>query len=367
MDLKDFIQEVLENEFPGERKKCEVHDTKNGFNFACPYCGDSLSNDSKKRGNIYLNSKAFKCFNDGCMTWVPLKKFVGEFADKHSIDISDLDIDFEAEFDPRDRNLEIRDNNIMNFLYDTGAFGTMLDIDNVKHRFSLINIRTLPAHSITRQYLEKRLLYNIPNVEDYIFADATDKVIYIFNYHKATGKIISLATRKIEYKKYKVIPYTHICQSLHLPPVADHADALDQLGEYFNILNVDLRRPIKTTEGQIDALFLENGIAIQGVTKSMFLLDYVPKHNVWTMFDRDKGGIEGSLREINAGHKAFMWSLLISKLKRKYSPDDPELRKIKDTNDLYVFLYKRTELPLWRFNSLVDSYFTSSKMDMLYL
>ena len=40
MDLRDFIQEVLDNEFPGERKKREIHDTRNGYNFACPFCGE---------------------------------------------------------------------------------------------------------------------------------------------------------------------------------------------------------------------------------------------------------------------------------------------------------------------------------------
>ena len=367
MDLQDFIQTVLENEFPGESRKQEIRSTKNGFNFACPFCGDSASNVNAKRGNIWLNSKAYKCFNDGCMLWMPLKRFISAFTDKYSIDISDLDIDFEAEFDPRDRNLKIVDNNIMNFLYDTGAFATMLDLEYVKNRFSLINLRDLPAESEVRKFLDKRLLLNVPNAYDEVYADPSDKVIYIFNYHKATGKILSLATRKIEYKKYKVIPYSHLCEALKIAPVMDHADALDQLGEYYNILNVDLRKPVKTTEGQIDSMFLQNAIATQGVTKSMFLLDSVPDGNVWTMFDRDHGGVDASVREMQAGRRAFMWSLLIRRLKRKYTPDDLALSKIKDTNDLYVYMYSKTKLPLWRFNELVDGYFTSSRFDMVYL
>ena len=367
MDLQDFIQEVLDNEFPGERKKQEINPTRNGFNFACPFCGDSMKNASAKRGNVYLNSKAFKCFNDGCMTWMPLKKFIGTLAAKHSIDITDLDIDFEAEFDPRERRVNIVDNNIMNFLYDTGAFATMLDLEHVRNRFSLIRLTDTRAGSAVRTFSENRLLFNIPNVGDYIYADNSDKLIYIFNYHKPTGKILSFATRSVEFKKYKVVPYSHICENLHIPKCVDHADALDQLGEYFNILNADLHKPIKVTEGQIDSLFLENACAIQGVTKSMFLLDAVPKENILTMFDRDKAGSEGTVREMFIGHKAFMWSLLIRNMKRKYSPDDPKLRKIKDTNDLYQYLYERTKLPIWRFNTLVDNYFTTSPFDMIYI
>lgn len=367
MDLQDFIQEVLDCEFPSEPKKREINPTRNGFNFACPFCGDSFQSSSKKRGNIYLNSKAFKCFNDGCMTWMPLKRFVGTMAEKHDIDISELEIDFEDGIDRHEHHARIDDNDVMKFLSDTGALGTMLDLDYVRDRFSLINVKTLPPHSIARQFLEKRMLFNIPGMDEYIFSDPSDKLIYIFNYHKASGKILSLATRRIEYKKYKVIPYSHICQALHIQKVEDHADFIDQLGEYFNLLNVDFKKPIRVTEGQIDSMFLENGLAMQGVTKSMFLLDYVPNEHVWTMFDRDKGGVAASVNEINAGRKAFMWSLLINRLKRKYSPDDKDLIKIKDTNDLYAYMYKKTGLPIGVFHSLVDKYFTSSKFDIVYL
>lgn len=367
MDLQDFIQEVLDCEFPTEPKKREINPTRNGFNFACPFCGDSFTAAHKKRGNIYLNSKAFKCFNDGCMTWMPLKRFVGMMAEKHEIDISELEIDFDDAIDRHEHHTRIEDNDVMKFLSDTGALGTMLDLNYVKDRFSLINIRTLGSSSIARQFLEKRMLFDLPGADEYIFADPSDKLIYIFNYHKASGKILSLASRRIEYKKYKVIPYTHICDALHIQKVADHADFIDQLGEYFNLLNIDFKAPIRVTEGQIDSMFLENGLAMQGVTKSMFLLDYVPNEHIWTMFDRDKGGINASVDEINAGRKVFMWSLLVSRLKRRFSPDDPELRKMKDTNDLYVYMRKRTNLPLKAFHVLVDRYFTSSRFDIVYL
>jgi predicted RNA-binding Zn-ribbon protein involved in translation (DUF1610 family) len=367
MDLQDFIQEVLDNEFCTEPKKREIQPTKNGFNFACPFCGDSMTSVSKKRGNIYLNSKTFKCFNDGCMTWMPLRRFVSTFAQKFEIDISALDIEFDAEYDSRDRLVRIEDNNVMKFLSDSGALGTMLDVAYVRDRFSLINVRTMSQGTKTWQFLENRRLFNIPNVDEFIYGDNSDSLIYIFNYHRHTGKILSLATRKIEYKKYKVIPYSHICDSLHIPKVEEHYQFVDELGEYFNLLNVDFTKPVRVTEGQIDSMFLHNGMAMQGVTKSMFILDYVADENVWTMFDRDKGGITASVREIQNGRKTFMWSLLLKRLKRRFPSEIPSLLKIKDTNDLYKFLYDRTKLPFWRFNSLIDGYFTSSKFDMVYL
>lgn len=368
MDLQDFIQEVLDNEFVGQSKKREIVPTKNGFNFACPFCGDSQKVESKKRGNVFIDSKSYKCFNDGCMVWMPLRKFVATFAQKYNIDITELDVDFDdTQFDPRKHSVKIEDNNIMRFLSESGALGTMLDLEYVKDRFSLIPARALGAASVVRRYMDDRFLFNIPNVDEYIFADASDKLMYIFNYHRQTGKIISLATRRVDYKKYKVIPYTHVCAALHLQPIKEHSQFIDQLGEYFNLLNVDFMRPIRVTEGQIDSMFLVNALALQGVTKSTFLLDYVPDDNVWTMFDRDKGGIGASVKEIQEGRRAFMWSLLISRLKRRFSPDDKDIHKMKDTNDLYSYLYKRTKLPLWRFQELVDEYFTSSKFDIVYL
>lgn len=373
MDLRDFIQEVLDNEFPGERKKREIHETRNGFNFACPFCGDSFTVDSKKRGNVYLNSKSFKCFNDGCMTWMPLKRFVGMLAVKHEIDIAELDIDFDGDGDESSHAQgRIDDNDMIKFLTDTGALGTMLDLEYVKNRFSLINVRSLSRETTVQQFLEKRMLYDVPGLDEFIFADPNDKLIYIFNYHKATGKILSLAYRRVDYKKYKVIPYTHLCDALKLEKVRDNAEFIDQLGEHFNVLNVDFKKPMRITEGQIDSLFLKNGMAMQGVSKSRFLLDNLPPENVLTMFDRDKGGMGASLSEIQVGRKAFMWSLLVSRLKRKFGPEEQMLKStkyggMKDTNDLYVFMRQKTGLSLDQFNMLVDKYFTSSKFDIVYL
>ena len=41
MDLEDFIQEALDSEFGSDKKKTEINETKTGYNFSCPFCGDS--------------------------------------------------------------------------------------------------------------------------------------------------------------------------------------------------------------------------------------------------------------------------------------------------------------------------------------
>ena len=55
------IQRILSEYFNGS--KSEIRSYKGRLNFACPYCGDSGNSSSKKRGNLYLESLSFHCFN----------------------------------------------------------------------------------------------------------------------------------------------------------------------------------------------------------------------------------------------------------------------------------------------------------------
>ena len=65
--IKDFIKDVLKKRFSDNKIKQTLDDSDSDkLNFACPYCGDSNKDSSKKRGNFYLSSNTYKCFNDGC-------------------------------------------------------------------------------------------------------------------------------------------------------------------------------------------------------------------------------------------------------------------------------------------------------------
>ena len=75
--VTDFCQDVLKKRFPGDVIRQQINDTDSDkLNFACPYCGDSERDPNKKRGNLYLSTQTYKCFNDGCAVWIKLEKFI---------------------------------------------------------------------------------------------------------------------------------------------------------------------------------------------------------------------------------------------------------------------------------------------------
>jgi hypothetical protein len=366
--IRWFLEEVLVNEFRGMPQKHDIVDSSKGFNFACPYCGDSSEHLDKKRGNIYLKSKTFKCFNDGCFKYTTLKNFVGYFAKRHGIDIMHLDIDFDEELDTSKFKLDLGNNNsIYDYLEDVDVLPKLMDIDYITSRFSLKSVKEASQHSDVYKFLKERHIHLTDNYGDFIFYDTLDDKIYIFNYDKKSGKILGFATRHVNYKRYKIYPYTDITEHLGIDHQLTDPDIVNLLSNYFNILNVDFNKPVKMTEGQIDSLFLHNGMAISGLSKMGFISDYIDPKNTFLFFDWDKGGVTESIKHIQNGYNVYMWSMLISKMKKTFNPYTPKIMKIKDVNNLFSFLYDITKLDIKKFNEITDKYYTNSVYDIFYL
>ena len=65
--IKSVIQQILDSNFKviEKRRLNEYHDR---LQFACPYCLDSATNRTAKRGNIWFNKLIYVCFNCGKKT-----------------------------------------------------------------------------------------------------------------------------------------------------------------------------------------------------------------------------------------------------------------------------------------------------------
>ena len=62
--IKDKLQLILDKSFKERyRRKIDVYSDR--LNFACPCCGDSSTDIRKKRGNLYLDSLSYHCYNCG--------------------------------------------------------------------------------------------------------------------------------------------------------------------------------------------------------------------------------------------------------------------------------------------------------------
>ena len=131
--------------------------------------------------------------------------------------------------------------------------------------------------------------------------------------------------------------------------------ALNKLSTLFNIMRIDMTRPVTIFEGPLDAMFMANSIALATAGRSTTELDEIPTTRY--MFDNDETGKKKMLEKLKRGKGVFMWSKFLGDYKLN-------TYNIKDLNDLVLkcFELKQVE-PLKK----LDDYFTTSKLDALYL
>jgi hypothetical protein len=372
--IDTFVKEVLIHRFPHETYKHTPKSTAKGIRFHCPYCGDTCDIRKTPRGNLYMSSKKFVCFNDGCFTSTSLERFVLKFSELYSIDIGDIDlteIKLEETSNKYFNNLILtKDNTIYDYLDDMGLIDKMPHIDEFKYIFSLVDIRDISKTSKVYEFLDKRCLLSIHNIHTRVYSDIFDSRVFILNIDDFTNRILSYASRSISHKIYTIQIYSDILKVWNPPNGIDieHVNFLDMISSYYNIMNVDFTKDVNVTEGQFDAMFLDNHMALQGVSKISFILNHIQSDKINIILDNDKGGYKSTMKYMDL-FGVFMWNKLISDFKYKFSSDVKHLTfKIKDVNDLFIFLYKKNKnLTLSEFNNIINEYITKNIYDRLFI
>ena len=367
----EFVEDVLKNRFPGDPLRQEINDTdEDKLNFACPYCGDSLTDPNKKRGNLYLRTQTYKCYNDGCSTWVPLEKFISKFALKYALGVPGVEkkkVEYKPATSIKKKGF------LIEFLINREVGKQLLVFSEVVDRFSLIPCKDAESDSPIGKFIEKRKINKLPVFEQSCYYDSRQDKVYIFNLDLKSGKIIGFALRRIDDDypgpKYDIKNYTEFKKNGLVPELDDDfITQVNSLNNYFNILNINFTQKITITEGQIDSMFVRNCIATTGVTKSKQLLaSLVTKENSRIFFDNDKAGKEASIELLMKGYSVFLWNLLITDLRKTYPALTKEINtKIKDVNDLFRFmLNQQPALTFNEFNETLDKYFSDSAFDLL--
>lgn len=368
--LPDFCKAVLKRRFPNELPKQEIYESDDDkINIACPYCGDSASDPHKKRGNIYLKTQTYKCYNDGCMVWVPMAKFISHFSLKYHLTLPGVEskrVEFKPQTSMKKRGF------LIEFLINREIGQKLLKFDEIVQRFSLTPCSEAAPTSAIGRFVAKRKINSLPVFEASCYCDPRQDKVYLFNLDLKSGRILGFALRKLDDSapgpKYNIKSYSELKKNGLVRDLEDDLiQEIDSLNNYFNVLNVDFSRPIIITEGQIDSMFLDNSIATTGVTKSKALLgSLVTKKNALILFDNDKAGKEQSIELLKQGYTVFLWTKLMSDLKKTYPKESRLLLDVKDINDLYIFLSTRdSSLNFASFNSMLTQYFSDSPFDLI--
>ena len=367
-DISDFVNSVLKNAFPSNRFKQQLNEDEDKLNFACPYCGDSENDVSKKRGNIFIKTGTYKCFNDGCLTFTKLNKFISHWAQKYQLPIPNM-IDVTP-----DRKIQsgTKRGELLLFLMNPEVKDILIDFEDLAERFFLTPCKDAPSDSPIGKYVEGRNINRLPAFEKSCYFDSRHDKLYIFNLDLRSGKVLGLSIRHINEDwtgpRYDIKNYTQFVKNKLIPPADDKIIAkIDLINGYFNILNIKFSQPIIILEGQIDAMFLDNAIATAGVTKSKTILGtLVSKKNARILFDNDDAGKAETIKLLQDGYTVFLWSKLITDLRKRYPSHRQQLNNVKDINNLYNFYIDMgDELSYVQFNTLIMSYFSESVFDLI--
>ena len=369
-EILQFVETLLRKRFHDVAEKQKIDDDNNRkLNFACPICGDSEKKVSKKRGNLYLDTGAYKCFNDGCMAYMTLAEFVAKMSKENGIMLPSFVL--EAEYKPVKQKRE--DNQLVRFL--TSDTGSLITITDVINRFGLKRLDQIGDTSRALSYLNGRDLTLIQDFGDCLYSDASDNKIFIFNFDRRSGRLLGFSMRSLNpdaERKYIIKTYTDLANIFLQKDLPKQLiEDANFLNNYFNILNIDFTKPILLAEGQFDSLLLDNCIATSGVSKARSIMSSLgAKNGIRIIFDRDKAGKVQMMNFVKQGYSVFLWNKAIGELKRSSQSSQEFIRinRIKDVNDLFSFLRQKTpDYTLQAFNQWINSNFSETVYDLIYL
>ena len=338
--IKGKLQLILDKSFKERyRRKIDVYSDR--LNFACPVCGDSSTDIRKKRGNLYLDSLSYHCYNCSCHMGV--NALLHRFGE----DLSNEDKIVVHEIQQNAKKFEKR--------VSTGQGSmtmTLLEKLGVPKMifFKQLGIISPYKDPVASSYLKSRMI----DIRDwkYFAYSPTTKELYILNL-TPSDKIIGFQIRQLDPNSIKSRyiskrmtrlyadvfnkDINHIVDAvLKKEPLGekyiDEEDGvenivanLDRLSGIFNIMNVNLNQPVTIMEGPIDSLSIPNSIALQGASKQLEgFFDNV--ENVRYLYDNDKAGKDAALKRLKSHKTVFLWGQYMNMIKTKV--------KIKDLNDL---------------------------------
>jgi hypothetical protein len=344
------ITRVLTRRFSDDRKrKIKAHSDR--LAFACPFCGDSTRDASKKRGNLFLDSMNYHCFNGDCNTHMSLFFFLKE---QHEIDTFSQDEIAYIKFKISSRNSngislkKIKVSQDVESMISEEAMSLTISREHFMKHFKLQEIKG----SRIERYLRQRLQTQFQK-----FAFEPKKgVLYVFNLSRDQSRILGFQiktfNKRTPYLTYKTSGM-HKELKIYKEENRDLLNKLDIISSIFGIMSLDLNRTITVFEGPLDSFLFPNSVGVCSA-KNDFPLDV---ESLRYFYDNDPTGKDWAMKRLEEGFPVFMW--------RKYIQDS-ELgsleSKIKDLNDLLIEV-NRKSLKVKKF----ADFFSTDKYDMVWL
>lgn len=341
--VKGIVHEALRGYFGDNEQRLRIYTGGNRLNFCCPYCGDS-KDPRKKRGNLYLDSLTYKCYNDGCSIFRNLNTFVRDFEIRDMLTTDEI-----SEISEMSRSTIARKkiSNSLDFYFSKNYKDILVSRQILKDKLGLWEVKGTFAET----WLNDR--NQIPDAR--FLWDNKRKNIYLLNLSGDETSVIGLQVRNI-VKKYGSKYYTYKLSGIYKnllyisdPEVIKKAEEIDPVSSVFGFSTVDLDSMITVFEGPFDAWLCPNAIALCSIN-NQFPFDVTNKR--W-LLDSDTAGRNKSREIIQEGEEVFLWTKFLN------DHDLPERPKW-DLNDVVNYVREKG----MKINRL-DNYFSSNALDMM--
>lgn len=345
--IEKTVREILAKEFSREPNKQIVYKAGNRLNFSCPYCGDS-NDGRKKRGNFYMDTLAYKCYNGGC----------GIYKDSISF-FRDFSMYGKFNGDEREELRSIIDTNKtkrrsaigkidISYFFDNDISDLLIPrVDFMKK----LRLQEVFGSSIHR-YVTRR--HQKPDMK---FAwDSRKERLFLFNL-TPDEKIIGLQVRNMnsikgssKYLTYKLSGIYEKLLRVTDSEFLERARDVDPISNVFGIGNLDFSNDITVFEGPMDSFFWPNSVGLCSL-ENRFPFDVDNKRY---FYDWDKAGITKSMDLLSKGETVFNWG--------KFLEENSITKNRKwDLNDLVIHLRA-----VGKKVKRLDNYFTNDILDLRY-
>ena len=329
-EIKDFLKKILNSIFNVSAKQ-SIKDYPDRLNIACPYCLDSDKKMNEKRGNLYLKTTSYHCFN--CGIHRSLSSFITDFNKILKLDpVNILKYRTSSFYVKNNKKINIYEDNIINKYF--------IDKSDLYDFYNLVDVQ----HTQAEKYLRKRCQYNNDN---FAYSKKDDSIV-IFN--KIGDKVISFLKRNINNKQYILYDLKRLNSDFNNS--TEDIDDVNFISNYFNFFNIDLDEIVTIFEGPMDSFLFYNSIALSGVNKQ-FNFDIEMKR-FW--LDNDTTGKRKSIALLREGESVFLW--------KKYLNEHSQREDIKDLNEL-VCGYKKNKVKYNPYD--FNKYFSDNDLDIVNL
>jgi len=341
--VKGIVQASLLKFFGNDPHRLKIYQGGNRLNFCCPYCGDSRD-PKKKRGNLYLDTLTYKCYNGGCGVFKNLNQLTRDFDIQTMLSSDEI-----SEITELSRSSVARKKirNSIDYFFSENYKDILIPRDELKAKLGLWEVKGT--------FAEKWILDRNHTPDSKFLWDPKRRNLYLLNLSGDETKVIGLQMRPIvkkghsKYFTYKLSGIYKNLMGIKDPEIILKAEEVDPISSVFGFATVDLDAMITTFEGPLDAWLCPNSIALCSINNP-FPFDVLNKR--WFL-DGDKPGRDKSRNLLEDGENVFLWGKF---LKENDFPD----REKWDLNDVVNYL-RSTGKKIKR----LDNYFSTDKWDII--